>query len=196
MDLDNVEALALLKRVAGRDQQAYTQLHRALAPRVFSFAMSQLKDAERAEEVVVDALHELWRHPERFNGTSKLSTWVLGIARYKILNAFRSYDDRTTALETIGENLELVGESDIGFNEIAAHQRQQGVERCMDKLSNEHRECMHLAFYESLSLSEIASVQACPENTVKTRLFHARQKIKTCLRLLLQSEGGAELSHV
>ena len=66
----------------------------------------------------------------------------------------------------------------------------------MDKLSNEHRECMHLAFYESLSLSEIASVQACPENTVKTRLFHARQKIKTCLRLLLQSEGGAELSHV
>ena len=36
----------------------------------------------------------------------------------------------------------------------------------------------------------MAALQACPENTVKTRLFHARQKLKNCLTLLLQREGG------
>jgi RNA polymerase sigma-70 factor (ECF subfamily) len=39
-------------------------------------------------------------------------------------------------------------------------------------------------------LAEVAEVQRCPENTVKTRLFHARQKIKNCLRLLLEREGA------
>jgi RNA polymerase sigma-70 factor (ECF subfamily) len=35
----------------------------------------------------------------------------------------------------------------------------------------------------------VASVQGCPENTVKTRLFHARQKLKNCLRLMLEREN-------
>jgi len=46
-------------------------------------------------------------------------------------------------------------------------------------------------FYEGMSLAEVAAIQRCPENTVKTRLFHARQKIKNCLRLLLEREGSA-----
>ena len=64
-------------------------------------------------------------------------------------------------------------------------------QHCMGKLTEEHRECLHLVFYEGMSLAEVAAIQRCPENTVKTRLFHARQKIKNCLRLLLEREGSA-----
>lgn len=188
MELDNDTVLVLLKRVANKDQQAYATLHRSMAQRVFAFAISQLKDAERAEEIVVDALHEVWRFPERFNATSRFSTWVLGIARNKILNVFRA--QRDTEVE-LSEELEdrLVSEADEGFDDIARVQRSVGVRNCMDKLSDEHRACMHLAFFENMGLADIALVQACPENTIKTRLFHARQKIKNCLRLLLESEG-------
>jgi RNA polymerase sigma-70 factor, ECF subfamily len=188
MELDNDTALALLKRVMKKDQQAYATLHRSVAQRVFAFAMSQLKDADRAEEVVVDALHEVWRFPERFNGTSRFSTWVLGIARNKILNVFRAKRDSEVELS---EELEdkLVSEYDEGFDDIARFQRTAGVRNCMDKLSDEHRACMHLAFYENMGLADIALVQSVPENTIKTRLFHARQKIKNCLRLLLEGEG-------
>jgi RNA polymerase sigma-70 factor (ECF subfamily) len=78
-----------------------------------------------------------------------------------------------------------------GFAQLAGKQRSEGVQHCMGRLSDEHRECMHLVFFEGLSLAEVSQVQGCPENTVKTRLFHARQKIKKCLSLLLQREGGA-----
>jgi RNA polymerase sigma-70 factor, ECF subfamily len=188
MELDNDTVLQLLKRVAQKDQQAYATLHRSVAQRVYAFAMSQLRDADRAEEVVVDALHEVWRFPERFNASSRFSTWVLGIARNKILNVFRAKRDSEVELS---EELEdkLVSESEEGFDDIALRQRATGVRSCMDKLSDEHRSCMHLAFFESMSLADIANVQSCPENTVKTRLFHARQKIKNCLRLMLESEG-------
>ena len=60
----------------------------------------------------------------------------------------------------------------------------------MGKLSDEHRECLHLVFYEGMGLAEVAEVQHCPEGTVKTRLFHARQKIKKCLETAAAREGA------
>jgi len=61
----------------------------------------------------------------------------------------------------------------------------------MERLPHEQRECMHLVFFEELALREIAHLQDCPENTIKTRLFHARQKMKDCLRRLAVEPGAA-----
>ena len=83
----------------------------------------------------------------------------------------------------------LLGDQPGAFEQLAQHERQEGVRHCMSKLSAEHRECMHLVFYEGYSLGEIAEVQGCPEGTVKTRLFHARQRLRNCLRLWLEREG-------
>jgi RNA polymerase sigma-70 factor, ECF subfamily len=188
MELDNRTVLGLLERVGSGDETAFTTLYKSVNRRVFAFALNQLRDEARAEEVVVDTLHEVWKHPERFNATSKFSTWVLGIARYKILNAFRSsthsYDELTDEMS------ETVASDDASPHDLLANsQRQAGVRECMDKLTTDHSECMHLVFFEGMSLGEVATLQACPENTIKTRLFHARQKIKNCLRLLLKREG-------
>ncbi len=191
MEFDNQTVLQLLERVAGGDQNAFTTLYRSVNRRIFAFALNQLRDESRAEEVVVDTMHEVWKHPERFNATSKFSTWVLGIARYKILNAFRanthSYDELTEEMS------ETVASDEASPHDLLAiSQRQAGVRECMDKLTTDHRECMHLVFFEGLSLGEVAELQSCPENTIKTRLFHARQKIKNCLRLLLKREGDGD----
>jgi RNA polymerase sigma-70 factor (ECF subfamily) len=62
----------------------------------------------------------------------------------------------------------------------------------MEKLPPEQRECLHLVFYEGYGLAEVAAVLGCPENTVKTRLFHARRKLKNALRLMLERENGNE----
>ena len=59
----------------------------------------------------------------------------------------------------------------------------------MGKLTEEHRECLHLVFFEGYSIEDVAALQSVPENTVKTRLFHARQKMRNCLRLLLEREA-------
>ena len=100
-----------------------------------------------------------------------------------------------TPPEGIEEAAETVADEAPGAFELLAQQeRQEGVRHCMDKLSAEHRECVHLVFYEGLGLADVAALQACPENTVKTRLFHARKKLANCLRLLLQREGGSHLA--
>ena len=192
--MDNEEVLRLLGRVERADEAAFRELYRAFSRRLYAYVLRQLGDPAQAEEIVADTLYEVWRRPATFRGDSQFSTWLIGIARNKVLMAFRSRKPDAKH-EDIADLAEIVANEDpSAFDILAQRQRHEGVRHCMDKLSDEHRECVHLVFYEGMSLAEVASMQACPENTVKTRLFHARQKLKKCLQLLLQREGGSSLA--
>jgi RNA polymerase sigma-70 factor (ECF subfamily) len=192
--MDNDEVLRLLERIGRADEAAFKTLYRAFSRRLYAYVLRQLGDPAQAEEIVADTLYEIWKQPAKFRGDSQFSTWLIGIARNKVLMAFRSRRPDTLH-EDIEEMAESIASEDDGaFEVLAKQQRQEGVLHCMGRLSDDHRECIHLVFYEGLSLSEVAQVQACPENTVKTRLFHARQKLKTCLQRLLQREGDGSLA--
>ena len=187
-DIDNATALFLLQRVAERDEQAFVTLHRTMGRRVFAYAMRLLDNREQAEEVVSDTMYEIWKHPQRFGGLSRFSTWVLGIARHRVLDRLRS-PLRLVEHATSEIDDSIPTDNESAYDRIAADERECGVRNCMDKLSDAHRECLHLVFYEGAALADVAVVQGCPENTVKTRLFHARRNFQNCLRLLLVSEG-------
>jgi RNA polymerase sigma-70 factor (ECF subfamily) len=192
--MDNDEVLRLLARIERADEAAFRELYRAFARRIYAYVLRHLGDPAQAEEIVSDTLYEVWKAPTRFRGDAQFSTWLIGIARNKILMAFRSRkpDSRHVDIDDVAEV--VAADDPSAFDVLAEQQRREGVRHCMDRLSDEHRECMHLVFYEGLSLAEIAQVQSCPEGTVKTRLFHARQKLKNCLKMLLQREGGGSLA--
>lgn len=192
--MDNDEVLRLLERIGQRDEAAFRDLYRGFSRRLYAYVLRQLGDPAQAEEIVADTLYEIWRQPAKFRGDSQFSTWLIGIARNKVLMAFRSRKpDRMH--EDIADMADTIAADDpSAFELLAQQQRHEGVRHCMDRLSDDHRECIHLVFYEGLSLAEVAAMQACPEGTVKTRLFHARNKLKTCLKLLLQREGDGTLA--
>jgi RNA polymerase sigma-70 factor (ECF subfamily) len=191
--MDNDRVKELLERIARQDQAAFRELYKAFSRRVFAYLLNMTSDHGRAEEILVDTMYEVWRAPARFRGDSQFATWLIGIARNKALMSYRGRrpDEVHDDLDDIAET--EASDTPDGFAQLAAKQRSEGVRTCMDKLSDDHRECMHLVFFEGLSLAEVAQVQRCPENTVKTRLFHARQKIKNCLRLLVEREGELSL---
>ena len=55
------------------------------------------------------------------------------------------------------------------------------IQYCLEQLKLAHRTVIELAFLQDMAYGEIASVVDCPENTVKTRMFHAKQLMKNCL---------------
>jgi RNA polymerase sigma-70 factor (ECF subfamily) len=189
--MDNDQVNKLLARIGKQDQAAFEQLYKAFSRKVYAYLLNMLRDHVRAEEVLVDTMYQVWRNPAQFRGDSLFSTWLIGVARNKGLMVYRSRrpDEDHADLDDVAETL-AADDDEGGYSQLAQKQRSEGVRQCMDKLSGEHRECLHLVFYEGYSLTEVAAVQRCPENTVKTRLFHARQKIKNCLRLLLEREGA------
>jgi RNA polymerase sigma-70 factor (ECF subfamily) len=188
--LDNAEALALLAAIARGDEAAYERLYRKASRTVYAFVLQRSSDPALAEEIVVDTLLEVWRQPTRFRGESLFSTWLLSVARFKMIDRLRArapeHDDIDEHAETLADEA-----SDSAFVQLHEREQRRHIERCMQRLSDEHREALHLVYFEDLPLAEVAGVQGVPEGTVKTRLFSARRKIRHCLAALLAREGMA-----
>jgi RNA polymerase sigma-70 factor, ECF subfamily len=178
-----------LHLMAQRDETALTRFHRALSGTVFAFVQRRIDDAHDAEAVMVDTLHEVWKKASTFNGQSQVKTWVLGIARHKLLDLLRQRGARP-GHDDIDDHAETLASEEPGpAAQLAERQQQQWVAMCMDKLPAEQRESLHLLFFEGLTVDEIGEVQACPGNTVKTRVFHAKRKIRDCLERWLRATG-------
>jgi RNA polymerase sigma-70 factor (ECF subfamily) len=188
VELDDADVMALLARVAQRDETAFRRVYEGFARRVYAFALHRIGDPAACEELVADTLHEVWKRPGAYRGESRFSTWLLGIARHKIIDRLRA---RGPVTEDIDEQLDLHDpQAPDDFHQVAQQQLRDGVARCLARLGEPHRECLHLVFYEDMSVADVAAVQAVPEGTVKTRLFHARAKLKQCLQALRGAGHG------
>lgn len=184
---DETHERELLAKIERKDERALRELHRLYHRRIFAFAMRYLRKPDEAETVVSDTLFEVWKNPTRFRGESLFRTWLLGIAYNKILMTLRGRDPAHSELDE-----EMPDEALGSFEMFAQKELRDGLIRCMEALSAAHRQCLHLVFFEELSLREVAEIQGCPEVTARTRLFHARKNIKECVSKLLgeQRENG------
>lgn len=191
--MDNNQVLRLLGRIEQADEGAFRELYCAFSRKLYAYVLRQLSDPAQAEEIVADTLYEVWKAPAKFRGESQFSTWLIGIARNKVLMHWRGrkpdadHDDVADLAE------QLPSDAPGAFELMADQQRSEGVRHCVDKLGTDHRECVHLVFYQGMALADVARIQQIPEGTVKTRLFHARQKLKQCLQRMLAREGEEPL---
>ena len=187
----------LLHHVAARDagsEAAMARLYKALSPAVFAFVRQRLYGADEhaVQEVVVETLYEVWRASQRFEAQSKVLTWVLGIARHKLLDAARKRSDPALH-DDIDDHSETLADEQADITvQLSAKQRAQWLAYCMQRLPEDQRESLHLLLVEGLGVDEIAALQACPGGTVKTRVFHAKRKLKECLSRWLKHDvtGG------
>lgn len=175
----------LLQSIAARDassEPAMAELYKALSGAVFAFVRRRMSAADdhTVQGVVVDTLYEVWRAAGNFSAQSQVLTWVLAIARHKMLDALRRlppgvHDDIDDHAETLADE-----SADITA-QLAQQQRAEWLAYCMNRLPDDQRESLHLLLVEGLSVDAIAKVQSCPGGTVKTRVFHAKQKLKACM---------------
>ncbi|MGD8572932.1 MAG: sigma-70 family RNA polymerase sigma factor [Gammaproteobacteria bacterium] len=175
------EDVALIERIARGDEQAMHQFFQRHHQSVYMFAMRRLNESADAADVLNDVMLQVWRNAGKFAGRSKVTTWLLGIANHKILDIYRrrgraSFDELDDSIED--EN------ADDAESDIALAQDADMVKHCMDKLTEAHRQVVHLAFYEDMAYPDIAQVLECPPGTVKTRMMHAKKNLKRCLSAL------------
>jgi RNA polymerase sigma-70 factor (ECF subfamily) len=122
---------------------------------------------------------DVWRQAGKFEGRSAVSTWLLGIARYKALSALRKRPEEALDEETAAQI-----EDQADDPEVALAKKDKGavLRQCLTALSNEHREIIDLVYYHEKSVEEVARIVGIPEATVKTRMFYARKKLSELLK--------------
>jgi RNA polymerase sigma factor (sigma-70 family) len=173
----------LLERVAAGDRSAFETLYGLYYRRLFGYLLKVTRRADLVEEVLNDVMLVVWRKAGSFNGRSRPSTWIFGIAYHKALKALAHR--RTAASLTVPENEDDDRHEPIEPDEpesLAARRELATVlGRALHRLSAEHRAVVELTYYYGCSYQEIADIVDCPVNTVKTRMFHARRKLKSLL---------------
>ena len=172
----------LLARIARGDKDAVTALYRRLERPLFAFLVKTLRDREAAADVLNETMLDVWRQAGRFEGKSSVATWIYSIAHHKAVSWLR----KRREVELDEEAVAAIPDDTPGADKvIATRDTSQIIARLMEKLSVDHRIVLQLAYFQEFSVGQIAEILDCPENTVKTRMFYARQRLRT----LLEAEG-------
>lgn len=161
----------LMKRVAAEDEDAFRSLYDRYADRVFRYALTLLRNQHLAEEAAQETMVAVWKSASRFEGRSKVSTWIFGIARNKAFDLVRR--------EKRGDRVPDV--SLVSPDPAPGLLKQEQVAGAMSTLPEPQREVVFLTFYEGLSYGEISGMLGIPEGTVKSRMFHAKRKLVEAL---------------
>ncbi len=173
----------LLAAVARADMTAFERLYRLYERRVYQYAHTFVRDRTAAEEIVVDTMTAVWHGAAGYSGQSRASTWILGIARHKALDAVRK-GTRQSANVRLEEAAQVADPSAGPAESLVTSQSGIQTRLAMGQLSQDHREILRLVFFEELQYDEISELLRIPENTVKTRVYYAKQQLKLHLERL------------
>jgi RNA polymerase sigma-70 factor (ECF subfamily) len=183
--LDDAAERELLQRTAARDRDAFKTLYLAYHRRLARFLVRMTRQYDVAEEIINDTLWVVWQRAGDFRGSSRVSTWIMGIAYRRALKTLRRANLQSRWVELDAD----VDYSDYGATVDSADRREL-VARALAQLPLEQRLVLEFTYYLGHSCAEIAEIMECPVNTVKTRMFHARRKLRTLMPAL--SGAGAE----
>ncbi len=171
-----MEEISLIREIANGNEKALKKLIRLYRDRIFLYTYGILQNYEDSEEATAEVFFQVWRSAKKFKGMSKVSTWLFGIARNVSMNVLRKRRRRFQTIEIM--------DHDAVWEEIEIEEDVELLRRAIEKLPPPHKEVIHLAFYEELPYSDIAQIIGVPENTVKTRVFYAKKKLKELVERL------------
>jgi RNA polymerase sigma factor (sigma-70 family) len=164
----------LIGRIAQKDLRAFEELYRTYHPRLSRFLMRLVRRSHIVEEVLNDTMLVVWNQPQRYNGASKVSTWIFAIAYRKALKARRRQDDPVE-----DKHAELRASAEAGpEQQLGRRQVKELLAGAINKLSVDHRAVVDLTYFHEIGYREIAEIMGCPVDTVKTRMFHARRHLR------------------
>jgi RNA polymerase sigma-70 factor (ECF subfamily) len=168
----------LIERIASDDKLAMKVLYARHHVQTYRFLLRLVGDEAHAEDLVSEVFFDVWRNAHQFQGNSRVSTWILAIARFKALSALRRRkddelnDDQAAAIADTADDPEIA---------VQKKDRVAIMRQCLSHLSLVHREIIDLAYYQDKPINEVAEILGVPENTVKTRMFHARRRLSELL---------------
>ena len=163
-------AAELLRRSARGDQQAFAELYDQMADRVYGLCLRVVRDPSQAEEVVQEAMLEVWRTATRFDSArGSAAAWILTITHRKAVDRVRSAEASTRRDTTYHQQNQAV-EHDTTADAAQASIEAGRVRKALATLTPVQREALELAYFGGYTHTEVAAMLDLPLGTAKTRI--------------------------
>ena len=161
----------LILAIQSRDRAALTRLYLRYHPRLARFLVRVKTRREDIEEIINDTFMVVWTHATAFRSESLVSTWIIGIA-YRL--AMRSLRRQKRQLPECSADILVEQYADPARNTEVTNWLDCALERLPPTL----RTTVTLAYQIGFSVDEISQITKTPTGTVKSRMFHARLKLR------------------
>jgi len=171
------------------DVRAFEVLVNRHRKAIYNFILRFVRDAAQAEDVLQDTFLRVIKGADAYEKQAKFTTWLFTIARNLCVDAARRGKHRKAASldAPVGDEdgaalIDLVAGGDAGADKQAIS-RELGVrlKKAIESLPDEQREIFLLREVSDLQFNEIAQIVGCPENTVKSRMRYALEKLREAL---------------
>lgn len=173
-DADLVAAMAAGSAAAARD------LFSRLGPIVYGLALRIERNAQDAEEVLIDTFHQAWMQADDYQtGRGTVLGWLLNIARSRAIDRLRARRRSAQVTERLQEEPPSFPlESRDPEQEAIRSEKRERVRRALAELPQDQRWALELAYFLGLSQSQIAERLGLPLGTIKTRLRLGLEKLR------------------
>ena len=163
-----------------RDNKAYAYLYDNYASALYSIIQQIVSDGELANDVLQEVFVNIWRRIEQYDATKgRLFTWMMNIARNASIDTLRSRSYQNSRKnQSIQENVDTIRVTDViqpGVDTI-------GLRKVLEKLKEEQRILIELAYFKGYTHEEIAELEKIPLGTVKTRIRNALIQLRGLLK--------------
>ena len=181
--------IELIEQTLAGDQSAYADLVKRHQRFVFTLAMRFAKTREDAEEIAQDCFIKAYRSLDSFQRQSKFTTWLYSIVYTTAMTALRkkrvdtdSIDDKNTYIQIENQS------SGYDVNNAENKSRSFYLNQAIAQLLPDDAAIITLFYKGEQSLEEIGQALGIEANTVKVKLFRARQRLKERLERNLKHE--------
>jgi RNA polymerase sigma-70 factor, ECF subfamily len=163
----------LIQAMARGDAGALNELYARHGAHLLNYLSAELNDDSLAQEVLQDVMFAAWKQSSRFRGESQVRTWLFAIARRQMLKARQKHAPDSIPLDdTLSDRIDPMTRQD----------EHEALMQAIDQLSADQQEALELIFYHGLSGPEAAGKLNISINTLKSRLFRARNALRDLLR--------------
>lgn len=166
----------LVRRCREGDRNAFATLVGRYERPVFNAALRMLRNPEDARDVTQTVFLKVFEHLGDYDPSHRLYSWIYRIALNESINVL----NRRVRSEPVGDD-EADGRRGAD-DEVASEQVSRQVQRALMCIKVEYRAVIVLKHFLDLSYEDIGQVLGVPEKTVKSRLFTARQLLKSALQ--------------
>ena len=176
--------IALLRQVAQGDRRSFEALYDRFSGVLFSIAYRVLNNQQAAEDVLQDVFIQIWEKAPLYDPSrGKPMTWAVTLTRNKAIDRLRSTQRRSRLQDDVQRESQTFEQFDdrSSFDEVASGETGKLVREAVHKLSKDQREAIELAFFSSLTQTEIAERLGEPLGTVKARIRRGMMKLRDVL---------------
>ena len=163
----------LVQKARSGHSMAFGKLVEKYQDRILDLVYDFTGDYDKAKDIAQDVFLKVFVKISSFEGKSNFATWLHRVAINTCLDELKKTKKKSFLIFSDSDEMDRIEDKSlVDNNEVP------DIDLKMNKLSKQQRTAIILRFYNDMTIDEISQIMDCSDNTVRTHIYRAVEKLK------------------